>query len=209
MAGIDEAGRGPLAGPVVAAALLVPDPRCAAFPEGTDDSKTLHPDSRESLFAALAPRFEWRIGIASVNEVDRLNVLEATMLAIRRAVRALPTLPAMVLIDGNRVPDDLGCAGRAVVGGDGRCMSVAAASIVAKVTRDRIMERLAAEHPEFGWERNRGYATPAHRRAIREWGVTPHHRRSFGTVRAVLNENPKAPDRHRHRGPAAPPSSSQ
>ena len=182
---MDEAGRGSLAGPVVAAAVLVPDPWSAEFPRGIDDSKALDRQTRESLFTALAT-FAWGIGIASAAEIDRLNILRATMLAMRRAILALPMMPRMALVDGNRAPDDLGCDCRTVVDGDARCLSVAAASIVAKVTRDRIMDRLAAAHPDFGWERNRGYATPDHRRAICSRGPTPHHRRTFGTVRAVL-----------------------
>lgn len=187
VAGIDEAGRGPLAGPVVAAAVLLEDAARARLPGGIDDSKVLAADAREALFAELTGggAVAWAVGLASVDEIDRINILEASMLAMRRAVLALPAAPALALVDGNRLPD-LDCAARAVIGGDRLCTSVAAASIVAKVIRDRIMDALARAHPEFGWDSNRGYATAAHRAAIRKVGVTCHHRRSFGTVREVL-----------------------
>ena len=187
VAGLDEAGRGPLAGPVVAASVFLEDPARARLPDGINDSKTLNAEARETLFAELTRdgSVAWGIGIASVDEIEQINILEASMLAMRRAVLALPTPPTLVLVDGNRLPD-LDCAMRAVPGGDGKCLSVAAASIVAKVTRDRIMDTLARAHPAFGWDTNRGYATQAHRAAIRRVGVTRHHRRSFGTVRELL-----------------------
>ena len=189
MAGIDEAGRGPLAGPVVAAALLLTDPRRAGLPSGIDDSKCLEPKEREALFAALTRCAVFGIGIASVDEIDEINILQASLLAMRRAVLALPMQPRFALVDGNR-PPALDCPVRTVPGGDSTCVSIAAASILAKVTRDRIMDGLAAVHPAFGWDHNRGYATPAHRRAIRQVGVTCHHRRTFGTVRTVLAAAP-------------------
>ena len=185
VAGVDEAGRGPLAGPVVAAAVLIADPWAAVLPEGVADSKTLDAEEREALFEIVCGSVPAAVGIASVAEIDRLNILAASMLAMRRAVLGLPRVPVLVLVDGNRVPE-LPCPARAVVNGDALCASVAAASIVAKVVRDRIMAALAAAHPEFGWEHNRGYATPDHRRAIAEAGITCHHRRTFGTVRALL-----------------------
>lgn len=170
---------------MVAAAVLLDDPQRAVLPSGVADSKTLGEEEREALYDLICAAFPAAVGIASVAEIDRLNILAASMLAMRRAVLALPSVPSLVLVDGNRLPE-LPCPGRAVVDGDALCASVAAASIVAKVVRDRIMAALAAAHPEFGWERNRGYATPDHRRAIAESGITCHHRRTFGTVRALL-----------------------
>lgn len=185
MAGIDEAGRGPLAGPLVAAAVLLADPAIARLPDGIDDSKKLGAAARDGLYGALTRLLPWGIGIASVDEIDRINILEASLLAMRRAVLALPSRPRFALVDGNRIPE-LDCDARAVPGGDRICLSVAAASIIAKVTRDRIMDALAIAHPAYGWDCNRGYATSAHRDAIRAVGVTCHHRRSFGTVRKIV-----------------------
>jgi ribonuclease HII len=181
--GLDEAGRGPLAGPVVAAAVVLDADR---RPEGLDDSKKLDAARREALFTALSGCAEIGIGIASVEEIDRLNILRATMLAMTRAAAALPHPPGFALIDGNRLPD-LPCPARAIVGGDGRAVSIAAASIAAKVTRDRLMAELAALHPGYGWERNQGYGTPEHLDALRRLGATPHHRRSFAPVRNILS----------------------
>ena len=170
---------------MVAAALLITDPRRAGLPSGIDDSKCLDPEEREALYASLSRCAVYGIGIASVDEIDELNILEASLLAMRRAVLALPAQPRFALVDGNQ-PPALDCPVRTVPGGDAACVSIAAASILAKVTRDRIMDGLAAVHPVYGWDRNRGYATPAHRQAIRQMGVTCHHRRTFGTVRSVL-----------------------
>ncbi len=181
VAGIDEAGRGPWAGPVVAAAVILG----RRAPAGIDDSKRLSRPRREALFAALGECARIGVGVASVAEIDRLNVLAATLLAMRRAVGALDVAPAHALVDGNRLPD-LPCAATAVIGGDRRSLSIAAASIVAKVTRDRLMARLARRHPGFGWERNAGYGTPEHRAALARLGVTPHHRRSFAPVARLL-----------------------
>jgi ribonuclease HII len=179
--GVDEAGRGPLAGPVVAAAVIL-DP--FRVPRGIDDSKRLSRGRREALLAALRQTALIGIGAASVSEVDRLNVLEAAMLAMARAIARLPEPPAMALVDGNRTPP-LACPARAVVKGDARCLSIAAASIVAKVTRDRAMAALARAYPEYGWERNAGYGTPQHLAALSAHGLTPHHRISFAPVRAA------------------------
>jgi ribonuclease HII len=182
VAGIDEGGRGPLAGPVVAAAVVLDR---AALPHGIagrlDDSKKLTRRVREALAAAIRPFAEIGIGVASVEEIDSLNILGATMAAMRRAAEALPRSPDLALVDGNRAPD-LACSVRTVVGGDGRSLSIAAASIVAKTTRDAMMAELAALHPGYGWERNAGYGTAEHRHAIATLGVTPHHRRSFAPV---------------------------
>ena len=178
VAGVDEAGRGPWAGPVVAAAVVLD---AAAIPAGLNDSKKLARPRREALFAQLRESAASAVGLASVAEIDRLNILAATLLAMRRAICALPSLPAHALVDGNRLPR-LPCPATAVVKGDARSLSIAAASIVAKVTRDRIMGELARAHPGFGWERNAGYGTLEHRRGLARIGVTAHHRLSFRPV---------------------------
>lgn len=183
--GVDEAGRGPWAGPVVAAAAIL-DP--ATVPEGLNDSKKLSEPRREALFEALHETAEIGVGVASVEEIDRLNILNATWLAMRRAVADLPRAPGFALVDGNRLPPDLPLPALAVVKGDGRSASIAAASIVAKVTRDRIMRALDAERPEYGWAANKGYGVAAHAEALRRWGVTPHHRRSFRPIHQMLCE---------------------
>ncbi|KAB7740001.1 ribonuclease HII [Parvibaculum sedimenti] len=181
--GIDEAGRGPLAGPVVAAAVILDMENC---PEGLDDSKKLDEAKREALFAELSTRAEIGVGIASIDEIEELNILWATMLAMSRACAALENPPGFALIDGNRVPK-LDCPARAIIGGDARVLSISAASIIAKVTRDRIMNELAAAHPGYGWETNRGYGTPEHLDALNRLGVTPHHRKSFAPIRNMLS----------------------
>jgi ribonuclease HII len=183
--GIDEAGRGPWAGPVVAAAVIL-DP--AAIPPGLDDSKRLSAAQREALHAVLFQRAIVGIGVASVAEIDALNILQASLLAMRRAVDALAQRPASALIDGNRVPPGLACRAQALVGGDGRVLSIAAASIVAKVTRDRIMVALAQQFPGYGWHSNMGYGTPSHAEGLKRRGVTPHHRRSFRPIHNMLCE---------------------
>ena len=182
VAGVDEAGRGPLAGPVVAAATIL---QAHAIPAGIDDSKKLSRARRDALFAALHATAHIGIGIADVAEIDRLNILGATMLAMWRAVQALPEPPDLALVDGNRLPR-LGCPARAVVRGDARSLSIAAASICAKVTRDRIMAELARQYPGYGWERNAGYGTAEHRAALGRLGVTAQHRRAFAPVRAAM-----------------------
>ena len=181
--GIDEAGRGPLAGPVVAAAVILDMENC---PDGLDDSKKLDEAKREALFAELTACAEIGVGIASIEEIEELNILWASMLAMSRACAALENPPAFALIDGNRVPK-LDCPARAIIGGDARVLSIAAASIIAKVTRDRIMNELATAHPGYGWETNRGYGTPEHLNALNRLGVTPHHRKSFAPIRNMLS----------------------
>lgn len=185
VAGVDEAGRGPLAGPVVAAAVRL-DP--ARLPRGLADSKTLAAPRRLALHDMLMAEAEVSVAEASVEEIDALNVLRATHLAMTRALAGLGTPVAHALIDGNMLPDGLTCGAEAVVKGDGRCLSIAAASIVAKVARDRIMAGLAARHPGYGWERNAGYGTAEHLDALRRLGPTPHHRRSFAPVHKILCE---------------------
>jgi ribonuclease HII len=177
--GVDEAGRGPLAGPVVAAAVIL-DPH--RLPPGLDDSKRLAAAARRRLAAALAAAAEVAVGIAGVAEIDRLNILAASHLAMRRAVAALPRRPGRVLVDGPSVPADLGVDALPVVGGDALSLSIAAASIVAKVTRDAMMVDLAQQFPGYGWERNMGYGTAEHLAALKSRGATPHHRRSFAPV---------------------------
>ena len=184
--GIDEVGRGPLAGPVVAAAVVL-DP--ARLPPGIDDSKKLRPAARARIARELEACAHIGLGRASVEEIDRLNILEAAMLAMRRAyaalAEALGRAPASALVDGNRLPG-LPCPARAVIGGDGKSLSIAAASIVAKVARDREMSALALEHPHYGWERNAGYGTAEHLRALTRHGLTPHHRITFKPIHNLL-----------------------
>lgn len=182
LAGVDEAGCAPLAGPVVAAAVILDRER---FPRGIDDSKKLDLTTREAIYARLMKQARCGVGICTVEEIDTLNIYWARMLAMIRAVDALGFEPAMVLVDGNRCPK-WERPSVAIVAGDAKCRSIAAASIVAKVTRDRMMARYAEAHPGYGWETNRGYPTPDHRRALRELGPTPLHRRSFGLVREII-----------------------
>ncbi len=186
VAGIDEAGRGPWAGPVVAAAVIL-DTRTlpASLAGGLDDSKTLSPAKRRDLYRGLLGCAEIGVGAAGVREIEEIDILQATFQAMNRALAALPRCPAAALVDGNRAPA-LPCRVETVVRGDSRSLSIAAASIVAKVTRDLIMTRLAARYPGFGWERNAGYGTAEHRRALAQIGLTPHHRRSFAPIRAIL-----------------------
>ncbi len=182
VAGVDEAGRGPLAGPVVAAAVILRADTPPMLLALLDDSKKLTPARRLAAFLALrASTAEIGVGAASVTEIFRLNILHAAMLAMRRAVARLGPVPDLALVDGN-YPPELGCAVRCVVGGDALCLSIAAASIVAKVVRDRTMARLAVRFPGYGWDANAGYATSAHRLALRRLGPTHHHRAHFGTV---------------------------
>jgi len=183
IAGVDEAGRGPLAGPVTAAAVVLDRAR---LPQGLDDSKKLTAKARDRLFDEIMTTAQVSIAHASVAEIDELNILYASHLAMERAVAGLKTAPCHALIDGNMIPKALSCPATALVKGDARSLSVAAASIVAKVTRDRIMVDLAQQHPGYGWEKNAGYPTKMHRAALTSLGVTPHHRRSFKTVHNML-----------------------
>ncbi len=182
VAGIDESGRGPWAGPVVTAAVVL-DPQ--AIPHGLDDCKLLDPGTRARLYDVIVARHQVAVGVGDVERIDRDNILQATLWAMAAALDALPTPPAGALVDGDHAPE-LACPCRTVIGGDGLSLSIAAASIVAKVTRDRLMEKLARAHPAYGWERNKGYGTRAHAEALERFGATPHHRRSFKPVAAVL-----------------------
>jgi ribonuclease HII len=181
VAGVDEAGRGPWAGPVVAAAVIfLSDP-----PGGVHDSKKLSEEAREALLPKILAAAHVGIGIADVETVDRLNIYHATHAAMREAVGKLAARPSAVLVDGNRLPK-LEMPAEALVKGDALSLSIAAASIVAKVTRDRIMRELAAAFPVYGWERNKGYGTEEHANALKLHGVTSHHRRSFRPIREIL-----------------------
>lgn len=186
VAGVDEAGRGPWAGPVVAAAVFLRD---GAVPDGLNDSKLLSAKARERLYRDIRETAVVGVGIISVEDIDRLNILQATFAAMRQAVEALGAAPDTVLIDGNACPP-LGCRAVPVVGGDRLCPSIAAASIIAKVTRDHLMAELAESFPGYGWHSNKGYGTRQHAEAIAQLGVTPHHRRSFAPVRLALSSNP-------------------
>ncbi len=180
IAGVDEVGRGPLAGPVVACAVIMPpDTRRIG---GVTDSKRLSPPERTRLAVRIRRRaVAVGLGAASVREIDRLNIYHATVLAMRRALARLHVTPEHVLVDGRRLPT-LGVEHTAVVGGDALCYSIACASIVAKVTRDRLMAALGVRYPHYGWTRNVGYGTDEHRRGLGVAGLSPHHRRSFGPV---------------------------
>lgn len=182
--GVDEVGRGPLAGPVVAAAVCL---NCDSVPEGLGDSKIV-PEARRNRIAAALEHVA--LGVASVEEIDRLNIRAASLLAMARAVEALAAkvgAPAMVLVDGNALPR-IPLPARAIVKGDATVASIAAAAIAAKVWRDRLMAELAAEHPAYGWERNRGYGTAEHLAALTRQGATAHHRRSFAPVARVCGQ---------------------
>lgn len=180
IAGIDEVGRGPLAGPVVACAVVMP-PDMRAIP-GVDDSKVLRADQRQRLAIKIRERaLAWGIGAASVREIDRVNIYHATVIAMRRALSRLNLVPSHVLIDGKPIRT-FGVEHTAIVDGDDKCYTIACASIIAKVTRDRLMQALAARYPNYAWERNVGYSTLAHMESLNTFGATPHHRRSFMPV---------------------------
>jgi len=188
VAGVDEAGRGPLCGPVVAAAVIINRKKITLdLTASINDSKKLQSKIRHKLVAAIYDCATVGLGAASVSEIENLNILGATMLSMSRAVKALPVLPESVLIDGNRLPD-LPCASRTVVNGDNLSVSIAAASIIAKVTRDSIMNKLELKYPGYGWAKNSGYGTREHKSALKKLGVTPHHRRLFAPVNKILSE---------------------
>lgn len=199
VAGLDEAGRGPLAGPVFAAAVIL-HPRRRV--RGVGDSKLIDPATRERLAISIRLRsIAWGLGMADAEEVDALNVLGATWLAMRRALLALPVAPSRVRVDGNRSPSldglDLGCRGEPEIGGDGRIVEIGAASILAKTARDAWMKRAARAYPGYGFENHVGYGTPEHVAALDRLGPCRLHRRSFGPVRFPGLPLPSVPDRHR------------
>ncbi|MWB76992.1 ribonuclease HII [Pseudooceanicola sp. 216_PA32_1] len=183
VAGVDEVGRGPLAGPVTACAVVL-DP--ARIPEGLNDSKRLTARRREALMAEILATADVCVAHAEVAEIDSLNILRASHLAMIRALDGLALRPDHVLVDGNMLPRDLTLPAEAIVKGDGRSLSIAAASIVAKVTRDAIMRDLAQHFPGYGWETNAGYGSKSHMAALQDLGVTPHHRRSFAPIHNIL-----------------------
>ena len=186
IAGVDEVGRGPLAGPVTAAAVILD---LEALPEGLNDSKKLTAKRRAALEAQIMAQTTWAVAHATVEEIDSLNILRASHLAMERAVAALDPQPDYLLIDGNLIPNGATLPAEAVVKGDGKSMSIAAASILAKEARDRIMVDLAQQFPGYGWEKNAGYPTSQHREALVKIGVTPHHRRSFKPVHNILYQD--------------------
>ena len=183
IAGTDEVGRGPLAGPVVAAACIL-DPEC--IPDGLNDSKKISAKKRDALFDIIRDVSVWCIAEASVEEIDALNIYHASHLAMCRAVSGLSVKAQHVLVDGNKIPVDMPADATAIVKGDGKSQSIAAASILAKVTRDRHMVALSQQFPGYGWETNAGYPTKSHICALEQQGVTPHHRRTFKPVHNIL-----------------------
>lgn len=185
IAGIDEAGRGPWAGSVVAAAVILDQKK---LPAGMNDSKKLSASKRAALYTLIYQNAQVGVGIASVEEIDRLNILAATKLAMCRAVDALPCMPDVALVDGNQ-PPKLKCQTVPLVKGDTKSLSIAAASIIAKVTRDEMMVELARAHPGYGWESNAGYGTAAHQDGLEKFGVTPHHRTSFAPIKKLMAAN--------------------
>jgi len=186
VAGVDEVGRGPLAGPVTAAAVIL-DP--GRIPAGLNDSKKLTARRREALFPEILASSEVSVAHASVAEIDALNILRAAHLAMVRAIAGLVRPPALALVDGNMLPEGLAVPARTVVRGDALSLSVAAASIVAKVARDRLMRDLAQQFPGYGWETNAGYGSKSHIAALQDLGPTPHHRRSFRPVHNILYQD--------------------
>ncbi len=183
IAGVDEVGRGPLAGPVTAAAVIL-DP--ARIPEGLNDSKKLTAKARAALYGQILAVAEVGVGHATVEEIDEINILRASHLAMERAIAALTGPICYALIDGNMLPRGFATPGECVIKGDGRCQSISAASIVAKVCRDEVMLTLSQQHPGYGWETNAGYGSKKHMAALKSLGATPHHRRSFKPVHNIL-----------------------
>jgi ribonuclease HII len=182
IAGVDEAGRGPLAGPVVAAAVVLDRHN---IPDGIADSKTLDVEDRRAVYQAIVATAEVAIGVAEVDRIDAENILNASLWAMAETVARLPRAPRLLLVDGNK-PPAVPCATRCIVRGDARCLSIAAASIVAKVARDAMMAEIARSYPNYGFDRHKGYGTREHHAAIARYGITPHHRRSFKPVQLAL-----------------------
>ena len=191
IAGVDEVGRGPLAGPVTACVVVLDMSR---IPEGLNDSKKLSAKRRESLAEAILACAEVSVASASVEEIDELNILRASHLAMERAVAGLLTPPDHCLIDGNLIPKGLTVSAEAIVKGDSKSVSISAASIVAKIRRDYVMSALAQQYPGYGWETNAGYPSKSHRLALQNLGVTPHHRRSFKPVHNILYQQKNVSD---------------
>ena len=188
VAGVDEAGRGPWAGPVVAGAVILPAEKISTpLRSGLDDSKKLSTAKREQLFNLLPSCAVIGIGFADVDEIDDLNILQASFLAMERALKKLAQKPDYALVDGNKLPN-LPCPGECVIKGDSRSLSIAAASVVAKVTRDQIMTHLGELYPGYGWERNAGYGTAEHKSALERLGVTKHHRKSYAPIIKILSQ---------------------
>ena len=185
IAGVDEVGRGPWAGPVTACAVIL-DPD--NIPEGMRDSKKLSAKKRDALYEPILETADVGIAHVSVEHIDQLNILQASLLAMKLALADLRSKPDFALIDGNKTPPEMPCASQTLVKGDDRCLSIAAASIVAKVTRDRIMVALSQQYPGYGWETNAGYGTKKHQDGLLTLGVTPHHRRSFKPIHNILCE---------------------
>ncbi len=183
IAGTDEAGRGPLAGPVVAAAVIIPENFPEKLAKTINDSKQLTEKKREILFPHITECCVHGIAECSAQEIDTINILQASLLAMKRAVLQLSSQPSFVLVDGNKSPNIPRMKNIPIVKGDSKSLSIAAASILAKVTRDRLMQKLHLEHPHYGWDHNAGYPTAEHLAALQTHGITPHHRQSFGPVR--------------------------
>ncbi len=184
--GVDEAGRGPLAGPVVAAAVVMR--RDAPLPDGLNDSKKVPPARREALYDWLVEHTHYSIAVAEVDEIDRHNILRASLRAMSRAIEALTPAPLTALVDGNMAPSPAPCKIHTVVEGDCRSLSIAAASILAKVTRDRLMQEYARLYPQYGFCRHKGYSTPQHMQALQTYGPCPIHRKSFAPVKILLEQ---------------------
>jgi ribonuclease HII len=183
VAGVDEAGRGPLCGPVVAAAVIFPDTKIS-IPVLITDSKKMTKSQRAVAFDWIVKNTFWAVGQCSPTEIDEINILQAAMRAMQRAVESLAQKPDFCLVDGNRMP--VGLVGRAIVRGDAKSISVAAASIIAKETRDKIMTDLVGQFPEYGWNKNMGYPTPSHLQAIQKYGINEHYRKTFKPVKDLL-----------------------
>ncbi|HOY47010.1 MAG TPA: ribonuclease HII [Alphaproteobacteria bacterium] len=188
VAGCDEAGRGPLCGPVIAAAVIFPD-KNISIPVLITDSKQMNHKNRIIAYDWIIKNTIWAIGQCSAAEIDEINILQASMLAMKRAVESLATKPEFCLVDGNKMPKNL--IGRAIVKGDSKSISIAAASIIAKETRDKIMTELAYQFPQYGWDKNAGYPTASHLQAIEKYGINQHYRKTYKPVRELLEKKDK------------------
>ena len=187
VAGVDEAGRGCWAGSVVAGAVILDYNN---VPKAINDSKKLSHEKREEIYQEIIKTCQYAVGIATAQEIDEINILEATKLAMQRAVANLGIIPDLALIDGNKAPI-LPCKTKTVIGGDAKSLSIAAASIIAKVTRDRMMTELAKQYPHYGWETNAGYGTKQHQQALAKYGVTEYHRKTYKPIKLLLETQPQ------------------